>query len=152
MQHNPHNHILFPITLHPATEMQAFMQATEERSAYQPEKKASGLFIRQIIASTFAGRIEDQPKKMRSRPLSAKAVVFLCLLCFLAGTLFSNGAWRHVSLDGGRGHPVVANQEGEVFASITQDFVPPHKQVTRYISTHLICSIYLFIFLIRYFF
>ncbi|KAL5982818.1 putative beta-1,3-galactosyltransferase 8 [Asimina triloba] len=81
--------------------MRPFMQVLPERPFPSEKKPANG--FRQSVANLCPLRLDIEPKKMRGRPMTGKAVVGLCLACFFVGTLFSNRAWTRPLENGIRG-------------------------------------------------
>lgn len=52
--------------------------------------------LRDVVVSRDC-QPENQLKKMRGKPFSAKAIYVLCIASFLAGSLFTNQNWTHPS-------------------------------------------------------
>ncbi|XP_068651614.1 probable beta-1,3-galactosyltransferase 8 [Aristolochia californica] len=67
--------------------MHAFKQAG------QPETK-TGPGLRRSLASSGLWRLEEEPRKMRLRPLPFKVIVALCMTCFLSGSLLTGRTRR----------------------------------------------------------
>ncbi|KAK4768518.1 hypothetical protein SAY87_003659 [Trapa incisa] len=46
---------------------------------------------------TWQGQPENEPRKMRGKPLSGRIMLVLCIASFFAGSLFSKHTWSHSS-------------------------------------------------------
>ncbi|XP_003605659.3 probable beta-1,3-galactosyltransferase 8 isoform X2 [Medicago truncatula] len=84
-------------------------------------------------------------KKMRGKPASAKTILFLCIACFLAGTLFTGQMWTSPSShesttlpvvrhDGGHKRKVIEDGPGDVMEEVTKTH-QAIKSLDRAIST-----------------
>lgn len=56
-------------------------------------KLIAGLWHNCIVSLLWPRKLGDKIKKMRGKPASGKAVFFLCIACFLAGTLITGQMW-----------------------------------------------------------
>lgn len=78
---------------------------------------------RRLRSSSFAGfqmhniwpgQLENEPRKMRGKPLSGRIMLALCILSFFAGSLFSKHSWSHPSRNIDRELLVTSNHVSKV--------------------------------------
>lgn len=77
--------------------------------------------VRQLV-SMWSWRPDIESRKIRGRPFSGKAVVLLCVACFMVGTLFSNHSWNTQMI----GVPIIERHQQKIVAE-TEDC--DHKRV-----------------------
>lgn len=96
------------------------MKVVGEKPVQSEKKPING--VRQLV-SMWLWRPDIEPRKMRVRPFSGKAVVMLCVACFMVGSLISNHSWNTQL-----GLPVIDKHEEKIVA-ITED--NDHKRVSK---------------------
>ncbi|XXG60630.1 hypothetical protein AAC387_Pa04g2487 [Persea americana] len=89
------------------------MKVVGEKPVQSEKKPING--VRQLV-SMWSWRPDVEPRKMRVRAFSGKAVVMLCVACFMVGCLISNHSWNTQL-----GLPIIDRHQEKIVA-VTEDW------------------------------
>ncbi|XWS24675.1 hypothetical protein CRYUN_Cryun27aG0002800 [Craigia yunnanensis] len=74
-------------------------------------------------------QLDNEPKKMRGKAVSGKAIFVLCLASFLAGSLFTSRTWTSHSTTYNKNHPTdpaIPKHASTMLGEVASDF--DHKR------------------------
>ena len=98
----------------------------------QPEKNLTSPLQRLYLMPCAPRQLDNEPKKMRGKAVSVKAIFVLGLASFLAGSLFTSRIWTSRSTTShNKNHPTdlaIPNHASTKLGEVARDF--DHKRVS----------------------